>query len=66
MAGSGKEAILIDPVDVTVDRDLQFVQELGLTLTLAVNTHCHAGTTEGGSIDDLLVHTSQWAVRRAR
>lgn len=40
---STKRALLIDPVLETVDRDLQLIQELGLTLELAVNTHCHAG-----------------------
>ncbi len=39
-----KEAILIDPVDLTVDRDMEVLEQLGLTLVAAVNTHCHAGT----------------------
>lgn len=37
-----KEAIIIDPVLETIDRDLKLINELGLNLTLAVNTHCHA------------------------
>ncbi|XP_054477463.1 persulfide dioxygenase ETHE1, mitochondrial [Anoplopoma fimbria] len=37
-----KEAILIDPVLETIDRDLKLIQELGLNLKVAVNTHCHA------------------------
>ncbi|XP_061839014.1 persulfide dioxygenase ETHE1, mitochondrial [Nerophis lumbriciformis] len=37
-----KEAILIDPVLETIDRDLKLIQELGLHLQVAVNTHCHA------------------------
>ncbi|CAI5662104.1 unnamed protein product [Oreochromis niloticus] len=37
-----KEAVIIDPVLETIDRDLKFVSELGLKLTVAVNTHCHA------------------------
>jgi uncharacterized membrane protein YedE/YeeE len=36
-----REAILIDPVDVTVDRDLAIAKELGLYVTLGVNTHAH-------------------------
>uniref|UniRef100_H3CHF6 Persulfide dioxygenase ETHE1, mitochondrial n=1 Tax=Tetraodon nigroviridis TaxID=99883 RepID=H3CHF6_TETNG len=36
-----KEAVLIDPVLETIDRD-QLVHELGLNLKVAVNTHCHA------------------------
>ncbi|XP_004551111.2 persulfide dioxygenase ETHE1, mitochondrial-like [Maylandia zebra] len=37
-----KEAVIIDPVLETIERDLKFVSELGLKLTVAVNTHCHA------------------------
>uniref|UniRef100_A0A3Q4H4D0 Persulfide dioxygenase ETHE1, mitochondrial n=1 Tax=Neolamprologus brichardi TaxID=32507 RepID=A0A3Q4H4D0_NEOBR len=37
-----KEAVIIDPVLETIDRDLKFVSELGLKLKVAVNTHCHA------------------------
>eukprot|EP00483_Globobulimina_turgida_P013736 UN13762 len=34
--------LLIDPVLELVDRDLQFVKELGLDLQYVVDTHCHA------------------------
>ncbi|XP_061675302.1 persulfide dioxygenase ETHE1, mitochondrial [Syngnathoides biaculeatus] len=37
-----KDAILIDPVLETIDRDLKLIGELGLQLRVAVNTHCHA------------------------
>ncbi|XP_059196247.1 persulfide dioxygenase ETHE1, mitochondrial [Centropristis striata] len=37
-----REAVLIDPVLETIDRDLKLLQELGLHLKVAVNTHCHA------------------------
>ncbi|CAN9513877.1 unnamed protein product [Ophioblennius macclurei] len=37
-----KDAVLIDPVLETIDRDLKLIDELGLNLTVAVNTHCHA------------------------
>ncbi|XP_028325683.1 persulfide dioxygenase ETHE1, mitochondrial [Gouania willdenowi] len=37
-----KDAVLIDPVLETIDRDLKLINELGLNLTVAVNTHCHA------------------------
>ncbi|XP_034030036.1 persulfide dioxygenase ETHE1, mitochondrial [Thalassophryne amazonica] len=37
-----KEAVLIDPVLETIERDLTLINELRLTLKLAVNTHCHA------------------------
>ncbi|KAF0046020.1 hypothetical protein F2P81_002549 [Scophthalmus maximus] len=42
-----KEAVLIDPVLETVDRDLKLIRELGLNLTVAVNTHCHADHITG-------------------
>ncbi|XP_005754341.1 persulfide dioxygenase ETHE1, mitochondrial-like isoform X1 [Pundamilia nyererei] len=42
-----KEAVIIEPVLETIDRDLKLIKELGLSLTVAViflvvNTHCHA------------------------
>ncbi|XP_013881071.1 persulfide dioxygenase ETHE1, mitochondrial [Austrofundulus limnaeus] len=37
-----KEAVIIDPVLETLDRDVKLVKELGLMLKVAVNTHCHA------------------------
>ena len=40
-AASG-HAVLIDPVLEQVERDLQFVQELGLELTHVFDTHVHA------------------------
>ncbi|KAK9814193.1 hypothetical protein WJX72_001995 [[Myrmecia] bisecta] len=42
-----KEAVLIDPVSETVNRDLALVKELGLTLLFVVNTHCHADHITG-------------------
>lgn len=38
---------LIDPVDRTVDRDLNLVKELGLKLIYAMNTHVHADHVTG-------------------
>ncbi|GFP90260.1 persulfide dioxygenase ethe1 homolog mitochondrial [Phtheirospermum japonicum] len=34
-----KPALLVDPVDKTVDRDISLVKELGLKLIYAINTH---------------------------
>lgn len=51
-AGSG-EAILVDPVLETIERDLNLLQELDLRLVYAVETHIHA--------DHL---TSAWELRR--
>jgi sulfur dioxygenase len=42
-----KDAILVDPVDVQVDRDLAAVSELGLNLVFGVNTHAHADHITG-------------------
>jgi glyoxylase-like metal-dependent hydrolase (beta-lactamase superfamily II) len=38
---------LIDPVDRTVDRDLNLIKELGLKLIYALNTHVHADHITG-------------------
>ena len=45
--GTTKDAILVDPVDIQVDRDLAAVQELGLTLVYGINTHAHADHITG-------------------
>ena len=39
-----KDAVVIDPVDLQVDRDLREVKDLGLHLHYGINTHAHAGT----------------------
>jgi sulfur dioxygenase len=49
-----KEALLIDPVLELVERDLKFVDELGLKLVYSINTHCHADHITGsGKIKSL-------------
>eukprot|EP01018_Ginkgo_biloba_P025301 Gb_32128 [translate_table: standard] len=42
-----KPALLVDPVDKTVDRDLNLIKELGLKLIYAMNTHVHADHVTG-------------------
>jgi len=42
-----KQAIIIDPVDVTVERDAKLLKELGFKLAKAVNTHVHADHVTG-------------------
>ncbi|XP_051151767.1 persulfide dioxygenase ETHE1 homolog, mitochondrial-like [Andrographis paniculata] len=42
-----KPALLVDPVDRTVDRDISLVKELGLKLIYAINTHVHADHITG-------------------
>lgn len=44
---STKDAILVDPVDLQVDRDLAAAKELGLNLIYGVNTHAHADHITG-------------------
>ena len=37
-----KEAVIIDPVLETVERDLNYISELGLKLKFILDTHIHA------------------------
>ena len=41
------DAILIDPVLETVERDLSVIEDLGLNLMYGLNTHCHADHVTG-------------------
>lgn len=50
-----REAVLIDPVLETVERDLQLIDELRLNLVCVVDTHVHADhVTAAGTIRDRL------------
>lgn len=44
-----REAVLIDPVLETVDRDLALLDELGLTLKCTAETHIHADHVTGAA-----------------
>ncbi|CDW55068.1 protein ETHE1, mitochondrial [Trichuris trichiura] len=44
-----KEALIIDPVIEMVDRDVSIIQQLGLKLRYAGNTHAHADHVTGTS-----------------
>jgi sulfur dioxygenase len=44
------EAALIDPVLETVERDLQVLRELGLSLRLTIETHIHADHVTGAYV----------------
>lgn len=52
------EAVLIDPVDKQVERDLKLLEELKLDLRYALNTHCHADHITGTGILKTLVNCS--------
>ena len=45
-----KDAILIDPVDTQVERDLKVISEEGLNLVYGLNTHAHADHITGTGI----------------
>lgn len=47
VAHPDKPAVLVDPVDKTIDRDLNLIKELGLKLIYAMNTHVHADHVTG-------------------
>merc|ERR1712025_8578 len=42
-----RSAVIVDPVDVTVNRDVNLLKELDLNLKYAINTHCHADHITG-------------------
>ncbi len=44
---AGGESVLIDPVYETIDRDLNWVRELGLKLVYVLDTHVHADHVTG-------------------
>lgn len=47
---STKEVAIIDPVMETVDRDLKFIEELGLKVGYALDTHIHADHITGAGV----------------
>lgn len=54
IANTNKEAILVDPVQEQVERDVNLLHELGLTLRFCLETHIHADHVTGaGQLRDL-------------
>lgn len=47
IANTSKEAILVDPVQEQVERDVNLLDELGLTLRYCLETHIHADHVTG-------------------
>ncbi|KAH7512774.1 hypothetical protein FEM48_Zijuj12G0125900 [Ziziphus jujuba var. spinosa] len=60
-----RPALLIDPVDKTVDRDLSVVQDLGLKLIYAMNTHVHADHVTGTGIIKSKVPSAKSVISKA-
>ena len=52
---------LIDPVDTTVDRDVNLIKELGLKLIYAMNTHVHADHVTGTG----LIKVNCWQIKHS-
>merc|ERR1719473_648434 len=50
LLGAGGTGVLVDPVNTKVERDLQFVAELGIKLKYVVNTHVHADHVTAGAM----------------
>ena len=44
------EGVIIDPVDLQVDRDLEAITDLGIVLLYAINTHVHADHITGSGL----------------
>lgn len=51
---TSKEAVLVDPVLEQVERDLNLIQVLGLTLGYCLETHIHADHITGTGKGNLL------------
>lgn len=49
IANTNKDAILVDPVQEQVERDVNLLHELGLTLRYCLETHIHADHVTGTS-----------------
>jgi len=50
---ASRDAVIIDPVKEQLSRDLKLIEELGLTLRYAVDTHVHADhITSAGALRD--------------
>ena len=47
---ASKEAVLIDPVRETIERDAKLLDELGLTLKFVLETHVHADHVTGSGL----------------
>ncbi|KAK9153300.1 hypothetical protein Sjap_000780 [Stephania japonica] len=60
-----KPALLVDPVDKTVERDLTLVKELGLKLIYAMNTHVHADHVTGTGLIKGMVPGVQSVISKA-
>lgn len=60
-----KDAILVDPVDIQAERDLQEIQDMGLNLVYGLNTHAHADHITATYILKQKVPTMKSVISRA-
>jgi len=60
-----KPAVLIDPVDTQVQRDLKLINELGVHLLYGMNTHVHADHVTGTGLLKRELSTVQSVISKA-
>ena len=60
-----KDAILVDPVDIQVDRDVAQIEALGLNLVFGINTHAHADHITGTHLLRQRIPTMQSVISKA-
>jgi sulfur dioxygenase len=60
-----RPALLIDPVDKTVNRDLSLIKDLELKLIYAVNTHVHADHVTGTGLIKSKVPSAKSVISKA-
>ncbi|XP_053655800.1 persulfide dioxygenase ETHE1, mitochondrial [Cherax quadricarinatus] len=60
-----KDAVLVDPVIELAERDANLVQELGLNLKYAMNTHMHADHITGSGLLKKLIPGCQSLIAKA-
>jgi sulfur dioxygenase len=65
MAHPDRPAVMVDPVDRTVERDVALVEQLGLKLLYVMNTHVHADHVTGTGLLKTKIPGVKSAISRA-